>query len=116
ARDLAASLAEHGIAVVSGLAQGIDAAAHEGALDAGGRGGAVLGTSIEDCFPASHARLQERLAGSLGLMTEVFPGSPSSQRSFSERNHLLAAVADLTVIVQGNDQSGSLIHTAAELA
>ena len=116
ARDLAASLAEHGIAVVSGLAQGIDAAAHEGALDAGGRSGAVLGTSIEDCFPASHARLQERIAGSLGLMTEVFPGWPSSQRSFSERNHLLAAISDLIVIVQGDGKSGALITTSAARA
>ena len=116
ARELAASLAERGVAVVSGLAQGIDAAAHEGALDVGGRSGAVLGTSIEDCFPASHARLQERLAGSLGLMTEVFPGSPSSQRSFSERNHLLAAISDLTVIVQGDGKSGALITTGAARA
>src|SRR5262249_20076999 len=64
ARELAAALAKRGVAVVSGLAQGIDAAAHEGALDAGGRSGAVLGTSIDDCFPASHAGLQESLAGS----------------------------------------------------
>ena len=116
ARDLAASLAERGIAVVSGLAEGIDAAAHEGALEAGGRSGAVLGTSIEDCFPASHARLQERLAGSFGLMTEVFPGSPPSQRSFSERNHLLAAISDLIVIVQGDGKSGALITTGAARA
>ena len=116
ARELAAALAKRGVSIVSGLARGIDAAAHEGALDAGGRSGAVLGTSIEECFPVSHAGLQERLADSLGLMTEVFPGSPSSQRSFSERNHLLAAVADLTVIVQGNDQSGALITTGAARA
>lgn len=116
ARELAASLAEHGVAVVSGLAQGIDAAAHEGALDAGGKSGAVLGTSIDECFPASHRRLQERLAHSLGLMTEVFPGSPSSPRSFSERNHLLAAISDLTLIVQGDGRSGALITTGAARA
>ena len=116
ARELAASLAASGIAVVSGLAQGIDAAAHEGALDAGGRSGAVLGTSIEVSFPASHAGLQERLADSLGVMTEVFPGSPSSPRSFSVRNHLLAAVSDLTVIVQGDGKSGALITTGAARA
>ncbi|HET9940202.1 MAG TPA: DNA-processing protein DprA [Candidatus Eisenbacteria bacterium] len=116
ARELAASLAASGIAVVSGLAQGIDAAAHEGALDAGGRSGAVLGTSIEASFPASHAGLQERLADSLGIMTEVFPGSPSSSRSFSERNHLLAAISDLTLIVQGDGKSGALITTGAARA
>ncbi|HEX5031004.1 MAG TPA: DNA-processing protein DprA [Candidatus Eisenbacteria bacterium] len=116
ARELAAALASSGIAVVSGLAQGIDAAAHEGALDAGGRSGAVLGTSIEVSFPAAHAGLQERLADSLGVMTEVFPGSPSSSRSFSERNHLLAAISDLTVIIQGDGRSGALITTGAARA
>jgi DNA processing protein len=113
ARELAASLAKRGIAVVSGLAQGIDAAAHEGALKAGGRSGAVLGTSIDRCFPAAHARLQERLAASLGVMTEIFPGSPSSPAAFSTRNHLLAAVADLTVVVQGDANSGALITAGA---
>jgi DNA processing protein len=116
ARELAVSFAERGIAVVSGLAQGIDAAAHEGALKAGGRSGAVLGTSIHRCFPAAHARLQERLAASLGVMTEVFPGSPSSPAAFSTRNHLLAAVADLTVIVQGDVKSGALITAGAARA
>jgi DNA processing protein len=116
ARELAASLAERGIAVVSGLAQGIDAAAHEGALQAGGRSGAVLGTAIDGCFPAAHERLQERVAASLGVMTEVFPGSPSSPAAFSTRNHLLAAIADLTVVVQGDATSGALITAGAARA
>jgi DNA processing protein len=116
ARDLAASLAEHGIAVVSGLAQGIDAAAHEGALGAGGRSGAVLGTSIEDCFPASHARLQERLAGSLGPHDGGLPGIAFEPALVLERNHLLAAISDLIVIVQGDGKSGALITTAAARA
>jgi DNA processing protein len=102
--------------VVSGLAQGIDAAAHEGALHAGGQSGAVLGTAIDGCFPAGHEGLQERLAASLGVMTEVFPGSPSSPAAFSTRNHLLAAIADLTVVVQGDATSGALITAGAARA
>lgn len=116
ARELGAYLAGHGVAVVSGLAQGIDAAAHEGAIDAGGRSGAVLGTPLDDVFPAAHARLQERLAASLGLMTQVFPGSPPHRGTFSVRNHLLAAVADVTVIVQGRERSGALITAGAARA
>ena len=116
ARELAASLAQRGIAVVSGLALGIDAAAHEGALPAGGQSGAVLGTAIDGCFPAAHERLQERVAASLGVMTEVFPGSPSSPAAFSTRNHLLAAIADLTVVVQGAATSGALITAGAARA
>jgi DNA processing protein len=113
ARDLAAVLAEHDVAVVSGLARGIDAAAHEGALGAGGLSGAVLGTSLHACSPRAHAALQERLASSLGLMTEIFPGSQAHPGSFSVRNHLLAAIADATVVVQGNKSSGSLITAGA---
>ncbi len=113
AREMAAFLAGHGVAVVSGLARGIDAAAHEGALEAGGLSGAVLGTSLHECYPKAHAALQERLASSLGLMTEIFPGSPHYPGSFSVRNHLLAAIADATVVVQGNGASGSLITAGA---
>ena len=116
ARELAAFLARRGVAVVSGLARGIDAAAHEGALGAGGLSGAVLGTSLDECYPEAHAALQERLASSLGLMTEVFPGSPSHRRTFSLRNHLLAAIADATLVVQGTEASGSLITAGAALA
>ena len=109
ARDLARSLALHGFAVVSGLARGIDAAAHEGALDAGGPSGAVLGTSVYDIYPREHASLQLKLAGSLGLMSEIDPGRPATRGTFATRNRLLAAIADVVVVVQGRAGSGSLI-------
>ena len=113
ARDLAGSLAERGVAVVSGLARGIDAAAHEGALDSGGVSGAVLGTSLDETYPREHAALQQRVARSLGLLSEIAPGAPATPGTFASRNRLLAAIADVVVVVQGRARSGSLI-TAKE--
>ena len=113
ARDLARSLAERGVAVVSGLARGIDAAAHEGALDSGGVSGAVLGTSLDETYPRDHAELQKRVARSLGLMSEIAPGTPATRGTFATRNRILAAIADVVVVVQGRAGSGSLI-TAEE--
>ncbi len=113
ARDLARSLAEAGVAVVSGLARGIDAAAHRGALDAGGQSGAVLGTPLDRCYPAEHRALQQELAGSLGLLSEHPPGSPATARTFASRNRLLAAIADAVVVVQGGEQSGALLTAEA---
>ncbi|HMI30275.1 MAG TPA: DNA-processing protein DprA [Candidatus Limnocylindrales bacterium] len=113
ARGLAGSLAARGVAVVSGLARGIDAAAHEGALDSGGVSGAVLGTSLDETYPPEHAVLQEKVARSLGLMSEISPTSPATRVTFATRNRLLAAIAHVVVVVQGREKSGSLI-TAAE--
>jgi DNA processing protein len=113
ARDLARSLAERGVAVVSGLARGIDAAAHEGALDSGGVSGAVLGTSLDETYPREHAELQKRVAHSLGLMSEIAPGTPATRGTFATRNRLLAAIADVVVVVQGRAGSGALITAKA---
>jgi DNA processing protein len=106
---LAAELAAADAAIVSGLAFGIDAAAHQGALRVGGRSGAVLGTSLDRCYPREHKSLQEALRGSLGLMSELKPGAHSGKGAFAARNRLVAAVADVVVIVQGRETSGSLI-------
>jgi len=111
ARELAASLAGEGIVILSGLARGIDAAAHEGALDAGGSSGAVLGTGLDVVYPRAHESLQKRVRDSIGLLTERFPGSPPTRASFVTRNRLLAALASAVVIVQGADGSGAT-HTA----
>jgi DNA processing protein len=115
ARGLAASLAVLGIAVVSGLARGIDTAAHLGALDAAGVSGAVLGTGIDRAYPRENAALQARLSRSLGLMSEVRAGASATRGTFATRNRLLAAMVDVVVVVQGRAGSGSLI-TAKEAA
>jgi len=112
ARHLAGSLASEGVVILSGLARGIDASAHEGALDAGGLSGAVLGTGLDEVYPRDHASLQERLRDSLGLMTERRSGSPPTRGAFVTRNRILAALAGAVVIVQGGDGSGAG-HTAA---
>lgn len=112
-RSLAADLARSGIAVLSGLARGIDTAAHEGALDAGGRSGAVLGTGIERAYPRENAALQARLRTSLGLLSEIPPGSSTRPGCFASRNRLLAALSDATIVVQGRGGSGALL-TARE--
>jgi len=113
ARDLARALAERGVAILSGLARGIDAAAHEGALAADGVSGAVLGTPLDVTYPREHAFLQSRLRRSLGLMSEIESGGPTTPNMFAARNRMLAALADAVVVVQGRAGSGALL-TARE--
>jgi DNA processing protein len=110
---LARGLAAHGVAVVSGLARGVDAAAHRGALDAGGRSGAVLGTGPDRCYPKEHRELQDSLARSLGLMTELPPGAAPTRSTFAARNRLLAAISSAVVLVQGRTGSGALLTVEA---
>jgi DNA processing protein len=112
---LAAELAGRDAAIVSGLARGIDAAAHRGALRAGGKSGAVLGTALDSCYPRGHESLQDQLRGSLGLMSELPPGTTTSPSRFAARNRIVAALADVVVVVQGRKDSGAL-HTAREAA
>lgn len=115
ARRFADDLAREGVAIVSGLAVGIDSAAHEGALDAGGRTGAVLGTPLDRCYPRTNAALQERVARSLGLLSEIPSDSHGTRGTFPSRNRLIAALAHAVIVVQGQERSGSL-HTAAAAA
>jgi len=113
AHDLARALAERGVAILSGLARGIDAAAHEGALDADGVSGAVLGTPLDVTYPREHVSLQDRLRRSLGLMSEIRSGDSTTRNTFAARNRILAALADVVVVVQGRERSGALL-TAKE--
>jgi len=110
---LAHSLAEQGVAVVSGLARGIDAAAHRGALEAGGQSGAVLGTGLERAYPTEHRDLQNALARSLGLLSSLLPGSSPTPKTFASRNRILAAICDAVVVVQGRERSGALLTATA---
>ena len=113
ARHLAGALAKRGVAILSGLARGIDGAAHEGALAAGGASGAVLGTPLDVTYPREHALLHQRLRRSLGLMSEIPAGGPITRNTFAARNRMLAALAHVVVVVQGQRGSGALI-TAKE--
>ena len=112
ARDFSASLAEAGFAVVSGLARGIDGAAHRGALAAGAGGGgtiAVIASGIDVAYPPDHAQLQEQVANEGLLITEFAPGTEPLARHFPARNRIIAGLAAGTLVVEAAAKSGSLI-------
>lgn len=115
AAELAAELVGAGVVVVSGLAEGVDAAAHRAAIAAGGRTVAVIGTPLEKAYPAKHASLQERIYREHLLVTPFPRGSRVFPSNFPQRNKLMAALSDATIIIEANDDSGSL-HQAAECA
>ena len=109
ARAFARSLAEQGWCIVSGLAQGIDAAAHEGALDAGAPTVAVMGTGPDRIYPAKHRPLAQRIAATGALLSEYAPGTPALPEHFPQRNRLIAGLTQGTLVVEAALRSGSLI-------
>ena len=109
AQRLAGVLAAHGVAVVSGLARGIDAAAHAGALERGGRTVAVLGCGVDRDYPAATAALAARIAERGAVLSEYPPGTPPAPFRFPERNRIVAALADAVVVIEAAGRSGALI-------
>lgn len=108
ARALARALAEKGVVVVSGMAEGIDTAAHEAAMQAGGRTIAVLGTPLDKPYPASNRLLFQRIVNN-HLAVSQFPIGQSVQRkNFPIRNRTMALLSDATVIVEAGQKSGTL--------
>jgi DNA processing protein len=116
ARELATACADAGIVVVSGLAQGIDSAAHEGALGAGGKTVAVLGAGIASYLADARGRrrrLAHAIRASGALISEFPPDAPPQIWTFAQRDATIAALGELTVVVEAPIDSGALI-TAAE--
>jgi len=108
ARKLAAQLVREGVIVVSGLAEGIDTAAHEAALAAGGRTIAVLGTPLDRTYPQRNRGLQQRIMAEHLALSPFAPGASIVKGNFPHRNRLMALISDATVIVEANDGSGAL--------
>lgn len=109
--QLGVELARAGVAVVSGLALGIDAAVHQGCVDAGGRAVVVLPRGLDAAYPARHAALYRRILGTGVAVSEYGPGSPARKERFVARNRLVAALAQVVVVVEAGANSGAL-HTA----
>jgi DNA processing protein len=109
AERLAAAAVRAGYGVVSGGALGIDAAAHRGALAAGGATFAVLGCGVDVVYPDRHGPLFGDIAREGGLISEYAPGTPPRPGQFPVRNRLVAALAEATIVVEARPASGALI-------
>jgi DNA processing protein len=115
AERLGHDLAAAGVTVVSGLARGCDAAAHRGALAAGGLTIAVLGCGADVVYPAEHRRLYHRIRDSGTIVSELAPRSPPLPAHFPQRNRIISGLARGVVVVEASDKSGSLITAACAL-
>lgn len=116
-RDLASELGDAGVVVVSGLALGIDGAAHRTAVDHGRRTVAVLPSSLDRVYPPRHRELARRIVAAGGaLVTEAPIGSAVGRPDFARRNRLIAGLAEAVVVVEAPDRSGALLTAAAACA
>ena len=114
-RRMAWAAAEAGVVVASGMARGLDALAHEAALDAGGGTVGVLGNGLGVVYPAANRRLYHRVAAEGLLLTEFPPGERPSAGSFPRRNRIISGLARLTVVIEAGEGSGALITAGAAL-
>ena len=109
ARRLARGCAEAGVAVVSGMAVGIDACAHEAALDARGKTIGVLGCGLDVCYPRRNRALRARMLEAATLVTEYRDGTQPVKSNFPRRNRIIAGLAHAVIVVEGSIKSGALI-------
>jgi DNA processing protein len=109
ARKLGAELGRLGFCVVSGLARGIDTAAHEGALSAGGRTAAVLGAGIDIIYPPENLELYRRIEAGGAILSEFPFGRRADRQSFAMRNRIVAGMCDATVVVESDVNGGAMI-------
>ncbi len=114
--QLAYELAMRGVAIISGLALGVDGLAHRGALEAHGTTLAVLGNGLPDIYPASHRQLGESIIAADGaLISEYEPGTPAMQHRFLERNRIVSGLSDAIIITEASARSGTMSTAAHAL-
>ncbi len=108
-RQLSGNLAQLGFTIVSGLARGIDAAAHQGAIDVGGRTLAILGCGIDRTYPSEHKNLRQQIEAHGGVLSEFPPGTAPRGHHFPERNRVISGISMGVVVTEAAEQSGSLV-------
>lgn len=115
AERLAGDLAARGVMIVSGLARGVDSAAHRGALAAGGLTVAVLGSGVDVMYPPEHAPLARAIAARGAIASEFVPGTPPNPIFFPQRNRIISGLARAVVVIEAGEKSGSLITARSAL-
>ena len=107
--ELASYLAGNGISVVSGLARGVDAIAHQTALKAGGRTIGVLGSGVDKIYPPEHRQLAERMIDNGSIVSDYAPGTPPDASNFPPRNRIISGLSLAVVVIEAGETSGALI-------
>ena len=115
AEQLAADLSSRGIVVVSGLARGVDSAAHRGALAGAGSTIAVLGSGVDVIYPAEHRPLAREIEATGVVLSEFVPGTPPLPMFFPQRNRVISGLSRAVVVIEAGDKSGSLITARCAL-
>ena len=112
AEELAVFLAQNGLTVVSGLARGVDALAHDAVIKAGGRTLAVLGSGVDRIYPPEHRNLAQRIMAQGAILSDYAPGTPPDGINFPPRNRIISGLTLATVVVEAGETSGALITAA----
>ena len=115
AERLSADLSARGLVVTSGLARGVDSAAHRGALSVGGRTVAVLGCGVDVAYPSEHRSLMADIAQTGAVVGELVPGTPPQAQFFPRRNRIISGLSRAVVVIEAGEKSGSLITARCAL-